>query len=127
MAACLAYYPSINVPRPASGDHPLFNDDSTDGDYESARPVTYASASAPPTVLFHGTADVTIPLESSVGYFNLLRALDVPVELHCIDGVPHAFDRHADLGTAAAVAADLFIDRHVINPRTYPPFQSGER
>ena len=123
VAATVAYYPSVMVPRP----HVLFAEGASDSDYAGARPLTYASAATPPTVLFHGTADVTIPLESSVTYFNKLLAMGVPVELHAIEGVPHAFDRHADLGTSAALSADLFIDRHVINPRTYPPFQSGER
>jgi hypothetical protein len=41
--------------------------------------------------------------------------------------VPHAFDRHEEFGAACAVFGDLFLDRHVVNPREYPPFQSGER
>ena len=90
--------------------------------YEVARPGTYVSPSFAPTVLFHGTADVTIPMDSSVRFFNKLQDAEVPTEFHAIEGVPHAFDRHAELGEACASFADLFIDRHVINPRTYPPF-----
>jgi hypothetical protein len=28
---------------------------------------------------------------------------------------------------ACALSADLFIDRYVINPHPFPPYQSGER
>lgn len=127
VAACIAYYPASNVEQPLRGAHPLFRDSDGGGMYASARPSTYITNNWPPTVFFHGTADVTIPLEQTTKFFDSLRKKNVPVELHAIEGVPHAFDRHADLGTGAAIAADLFIDRHVINPRTYPPFQAGER
>jgi acetyl esterase/lipase len=123
VAACFAYYPAINL----SAQHPL----TPAIDYETFRtqssPHTHVSAAWPPTVLFHGTEDVTIPLESSENFFNELRTAGVHVEFHAIQGVPHAFDRHPELGEACAILGDLFLDRHVITPRTYPPFQSGER
>ena len=70
---------------------------------------------------------MNIPIESSVRFYNKLREAGVPTEFHAIDGLPHVFDQHAELGEAAANFADLFIDRHVINPRTYPPFTPSAR
>ena len=123
VAACLAYYPAINL----SAQHPL----APAIDYEAFRtqsnPRTHVSAAWPPTILFHGTEDITIPLESSIDFFSELRAAGVPAELHAIQGVPHAFDRHSEIGEACAILGDLFLSRHVITPRTYPPFQPGER
>ena len=127
VAACLAYYASIDLPRPRDGEHPLMPSGADEAAYENARPGTYVSSSFPPTVLFHGTADVTIPMDSSVRFFNKLLAAGVPAEFHAVEGAPHAFDRHEELGEACAHFGDLFIDRHVINPRTYPPFEPGGR
>lgn len=125
VAACLAYYASIDLPRPADGEHALMPSGAQEGAYDVARPGTYVSGSFAPTMLFHGTADITIPMDSSVRFFNKLQDAGVPAEFHAIEGVPHAFDRHAELGEACAGFGDLFIDRHVINPRTYPPFAPG--
>ena len=127
VAVCLSYYSSIDIPQPTDGEHPLMQPGADNATFDLARPTTYVSPSFAPTVLFHGTADVTIPMGSSVRFFNKLREAGVPAEFHAIEGVPHAFDRHAELGEAAANFADLFIDRHVINPRTYPPFSPGGR
>ncbi len=127
VATCFAYYPAVNL----STQHPLTPEADPEADIAAFRtqssPHTYVSAAWPPTVLFHGTEDITIPLESSADFFNELRAAGVAAELHAIQGVPHAFDRHVELGQACAMLGDLFLDRHVITPRTYPPFQSGER
>jgi len=128
VAACLAYYASIDVPRPPTGNqHPLFTADAGDDTYASARPATHATASFAPTAFFHGSADVTIPIASSERFYDKLRGLGVATEFHAVEGVPHAFDRHEELGAACAHFGDLFLDRHVVNPRTYPPFQAGER
>jgi len=87
--------------------------------------MTYAVAGFPPTVLFHGTADTTLALKpNSMRLFDVLSAAGTPVELHAIEGAPHEFDRHPELATGCAYWADLFLERHLINPMTYPPFVS---
>ena len=123
VAICFAYYPAINL----AIDHPMAPAEGPELFLTQSNPHNYVSANWPPTMLFHGTEDVTIPLESSIGFFDELRAAGVAAEMHAIQGVPHAFDRHPELGEACAMFGDLFLDRHVTNPRIYPPFQSGER
>ena len=54
-----------------------------------------------------------------------LQDAKVPVEFHAFEGVPHAFDSNPEFAVLSAQLADLFMDRHVVNPRTYPPFQPG--
>jgi acetyl esterase/lipase len=112
VAACLAYYAvtgpawegwSRGFPMPAG---------SSDEAWRLATPGAYIK-SFPPTVLFHGLADVTVPPESSQEFLKLLREAMVPAELHTFAGVPHA------------QLADFFLERHVINPRTYPAFGAG--
>jgi hypothetical protein len=56
---------------------------------------------------------------------QLLRKLNVASELHTFAGVPHEFDRHAEFAQATAQLIDFFLERHVLNPRTYPPFGPG--
>lgn len=123
VAVCFAYYPAVNL----SSAHPLIPNKGTQLALTQSNPHTHVSASWPPTVIFHGTEDITIPPESSMDLFTALRMAHVSTEMHVIQGVPHAFDRHAELGEACAMLGDLFIDRHVINPREYPPFQAGGR
>ena len=124
LAACLAFYavtgPAWNgwtraFPLPAG---------SSDEAWRLATPGTYIK-NFPPTALFHGLADTTVPAESSQQFLQLLRDANVPAELHTFAGVPHEFVQHPEFAEATAELTDFFFDRHVINPRTYPPFGAG--
>jgi len=124
VAACLGFYavtgPAWNgwkraFPLPA---------DSSDEAFHAAEPANYIK-DFPPTILFHGLADTTVPPESSQQFLQLLRDANVPSELHTFAGVPHEFVQHPEFAEATAQLTDFFFDRHVINPRTYPPFGAG--
>jgi acetyl esterase/lipase len=126
VVACCAYYPSTEVrPRADGTAHTLLPTGSDEAAHRAASPLTYITKAFPPTVIFHGTADTTIPLESSERLFKQLRDAQVPAELHAIAGVPHVFDSTPEFARSAGALADFFIDRHVINPRTPPPFGGG--
>jgi len=128
VAACCAYYPSTDVrPRPDGSANALLPAGSDEAAHRAASPLTYIAKGYPPTVIFHGTADVTIPLESSERLFKQFRDAKVPAEFHAFEGVPHAFDSNPEFARSAAGLGDFFIDRHVLKPRTYPPFGGGAR
>ena len=95
VAACVAYYPAVDGGPPPS-----------------ASPATYVTANASPTVLFHGVADTTVPIESSQRFFQLLREKKVVSEFHSFAGQPHIFDREPAFAVACAQLADLFIERN---------------
>ena len=96
VAACVAYYPvSEGGPPP------------------SASPISLVTGSFAPTVIFHGVADTTVPLESSQRLFQRLRDVNVPSELHTFAGAPHVFDRDPALASACGHLADLFLGRHL--------------
>jgi acetyl esterase/lipase len=119
VAVCLAYYPATNVPSsmmPAGSDAAAL---------KAANAATYIAAGYPPIAIFHGMKDTTIPIESSKRLVQQFQDVQVPVEFHAFEGVPHVFDSNPEFAVISAQLADFFIDRHVLNPRTYPPFQPG--
>ena len=89
----------------------------------AASPTSYISAKFAPTIFVHGTADKTVPLASSLDFFNKLNALGVPTALTAIQGAAHAFDVGAlDAVETMAQSIDLFLDRLLANPKPYPAF-----
>jgi acetyl esterase/lipase len=124
LAACIAFYPVtvINAQSYAPALLPAGSDEAAN---RAASPTTYVSKTFPPTLLFHGLADVTVAPESSQRFLQLLRDAGVPSELHTFAGVPHEFDEHPEFAQACAELIDFFLDRQVLHPRTYPPFQPG--
>jgi acetyl esterase/lipase len=124
VAACIAYYAAAHRKRPESGQDALVGAGGTDEAYRQTSTITYAST-AVPTVFFHSTGDTTIPFESSVQLFEAYRKGGSPVEMHIFDGLSHVFDRHPEFLTPTVELCDLFLDRHVVEPRVYPPFGAG--
>ena len=61
----------------------------------AASPTSYISKSFAPTIFIHGTADATVPAQSSVDFYMKLHALGVPTALTLIQGANHAFDNGA--------------------------------
>jgi acetyl esterase/lipase len=126
VAACIAYYPNaMTRPPAAGGDALLMVPGSSMDAYRRASPISYVGPGSPPTLFFHSTGDTTIPFEVSRLTFDVLRSFGVPAELHVLEGLSHVFDRHEEFAEACAAMGDLFLDRHVVQPREYPPFQAG--
>jgi acetyl esterase/lipase len=120
--ACCAYYPATDVrPRADGTANVLLAAGSDEAAHRAASPNSYVTKDFPPTVIFHGTADTTIPIESSERLFKQMRDAKVQAEFHAIEGVPHVFDSNKEFAEAAAAAADFFLDRHIIHPRTWGP------
>lgn len=54
-------------------------------------PINYLSQAAPPTLMIHGNSDRVVPLEQSEHLKKKLDSLNIPNELHLLDGVDHGF------------------------------------
>lgn len=92
----------------------------------AASPTSYINQSHAPTIFVHGTGDTTVPISSSVDYFNRLNELGVPTALTAIQGAAHAFDNSAlDAVEVMAQSIDLFLDRLFVNPTPYAGFGAG--
>lgn len=92
----------------------------------AASPTTYIGAKFAPTIFIHGTADTTVPMSSSIDFFNKLNASGVPTALTLIQGAAHAFDNAAlDAVEVMAHSIDLFLDRLIVNPQPYAGFGGG--
>jgi len=124
VAACVAFYAAT---RATPGLMPEGKGDDKAA-LEAASPGTYISKDFAPTIFLHGLADTTIPYTSSVAFFDKLREAGVKVDLHLLQGAPHAYEgRNEDAALASAQVANLFLDRVVVNPKEYPPFGGGGR
>jgi len=121
--ACIGVYPLASA-ETARGLFP--EGQATPQNIAAASPTSYIGASFAPTIFVHGTADTTVPLASSIDFFNKLTAAGVPTALTAIQGAAHAFDNAAlDAVEVMAQSIDLFLDRLLVDPRPYPAFGAG--
>lgn len=124
--ACVGVYPATSA-QMARG---LFDDGLPEQALaeaiETASPTTYIGEGFAPTILIHGTQDDTIPVSSSIEFFNGLQARGVPSALTLIQGADHVFDNTAlDAVDLMARSIDLFLDRLIVAPAPYPRFRPG--
>jgi acetyl esterase/lipase len=121
--ACVGVYPLASA-ETAKGLFP--EGQATPENIAAASPTSYISKNFAPTIFIHGTGDTTVPLASSIDFFNKLNALGVPTALTAIQGAAHAFDVAAlDAVEVMAQSVDLFLDRLLVNPKPYPAFGGG--
>lgn len=124
VAACISIYGPTdlarrmavadeNTPYRVSSVRALLSDTDSASLAESS-PVTYARADLPPTMLLHGNADETVPVEQSVLMYQALVDAGAKAELHIFEGQPHSFDREPGFGRQSASLMQLFLGRHVL-------------
>jgi len=123
VAACVAIYPPtrLRVERSDTGGAiaALLGAKASRELEDSASPITYAHRQFPPTLLVHGNADTVVPVDASFEMYRALADAGAAVELHVYDGAPHAFDSAPDYGRQVTDIMALFLDRKVVDPRTF--------
>jgi acetyl esterase/lipase len=121
VAGCLSYFAATS----GNGLFPAGTDPAV---IAAIGAVNYISPSFAPTIFFHGLGDTLIRPESTIDFFQKVRAQGVKTELHLLQGAPHEYLRNnPDAALLSAQAANLFFDRLVINPREYPAFAPPRR
>ncbi|MBV8713755.1 MAG: alpha/beta hydrolase [Chloroflexi bacterium] len=116
VGACVVFYP----PAGDLSRNPINGPNPSQAQLRSASLMDKLVAGHPPTLLLHGIADTMVPVKNSFDLYEALSKVGAAVELHVVEGVTHIFDVHDELARASATWIDLFVDRHVVNPRTYP-------
>lgn len=126
VAACVSFYaPAGDAVREQAHLHPSLGPEADDEAFRSFSPITYLlRENYPPTILFHGTLDRAVPAETSLLVYQALTESSTKVELHLLEGLGHGFDAHPEFAEASAVLIDLFLERHLVNPRSYATTQN---
>jgi acetyl esterase/lipase len=122
VAACCSFYAATGATQA------LMPDGSDRAALQAASAGAVISPTFAPTIFFHGLGDVTIRPDSTIDFFQKLRAAGVKVDLHLFQGAPHAYEtNNPDAALVSAQLANLFFDRLILNPKEYPPFGAGGR
>jgi acetyl esterase/lipase len=125
--ACIAIYPPVDIgPMPLQGMLlGLMGGKATAEDCRGASPVSYARRDFPPTMLIHGTGDEVVPWQASRQMYDALAREGAPVELHLLEGLPHAFDANSAYSKSISTLIDLFLARHMAPRAAVAPAGAG--
>lgn len=59
--------------------------------YTSGSPINFVTATVPPTIIFHGTADIVVPISESINLQNKLQLAGVPHQYITYTGEAHGW------------------------------------
>lgn len=77
--------------------------------YRQASPMTHLTKGDPPTLIFHGTIDDTVPIAQADRLAERLKALGIPFRYDRLDGWSHALDLSRDVNERALrIMLDFF-------------------
>ena len=146
LAACTAFIGGYDEPTDDLSVSPkpnalvLFNPviDTTEKGYGASRlggrartlsPVHHVGAGAPPAIVFHGTADRTVPHENVERFRDAMRKAGARCELVSFEGKGHGFFNAGRDGGAAYVATVRAADKFLasLGYLTGPPTVTKER
>lgn len=93
------------------------------GDYETvpelyakASPIRYIDTTSPPFLLFHGTADTTVPYQQSVDFKQALRNVGVTVSLVTAQDQKHGYFNSSPHFESTLERLETFLDRELRGP-----------
>jgi len=69
--------------------------------YSNASPLNFVTAAAPPTIIFHGTADAVVPIRESVGLDSVLQTAGVTHQYFSYAGEGHGVFNNTNTYDAA--------------------------
>ncbi len=93
-------------------DIKLMAGDTIPGNWTLVNPVSFVSATNPPTMLIHGTNDSLVPASQSIKLYEIKKALNNPVRLMLLEHETHTF-------SAEAIAAFLIETRSFLDKSNY--------
>jgi dipeptidyl aminopeptidase/acylaminoacyl peptidase len=81
--------------------------------FAHASPISHVSSDDPPTLIFHGTIDETVPVAQSDALAERLSDSGVAVEYHRLRGWPHTMDAVVPVNEYCQQVMDGFFSRHL--------------
>jgi len=117
-AVCAVYSPTTirmleNINPLENAFLMLMGKDAEKADYEKASPLNYISHDFPPCMLIHGSSDNVVNLKDSLSFYEKLKELKRPAELHVFSEEEHAFDGKREYGRAVADLQGLFFLKYL--------------
>jgi len=97
--AVVNLYGPVDITLPEHHDNPTLlgffggkRFDEAPDQYRLASPITHLTADAPPTLIIHGTDDLTVPVDQADLLASRLKELGVEYEYLRLEGYPHTLD-----------------------------------
>ena len=76
---------------------------------EQISPAHHVTAGGPPTIIFHGRADTTVPFSTAAGFMRAMQVAGNRCELVGYDDQPHGFFNKEPFKAQTLAAADAFL------------------
>lgn len=76
---------------------------------QSISPAHQVQANAPPTIIFHGREDTTVPIESAEAFTKVMKGMGNRCELKVFDGQKHGFFNRDPFRAVTLSQADEFL------------------
>jgi acetyl esterase/lipase len=81
--------------------------------FRQASPLTWLDKNDPPTLIFHGTCDQTVPVSQSDTLYRRLQHLGVQSEYKRLPGWPHTMDLVQRVNTFSQSKMEKFFERYL--------------
>jgi dipeptidyl aminopeptidase/acylaminoacyl peptidase len=111
VAAVVANFPATDLARWAT-QQPVFK--FTEADVTQFSPIRFVSPRSAPSLIVHGEADTTVPIDQGETMYAALTKAGVPASFIRIKGAEHGFAGAAPADVESAYAALLqWFERHL--------------
>ncbi|MEX0332425.1 MAG: alpha/beta hydrolase [Puniceicoccaceae bacterium] len=81
--------------------------------WESISPMHHIDAETPPAIVFFGTKDKLVPVETAINFKRLMEGFGVRSDLHLYEGQGHAFFNFRDLANFVKTVHEM--DRFLVS------------
>jgi acetyl esterase/lipase len=107
----------------------LLDDTDDEATARKASPIAHVTASFPPTLLLHGTADKVVPPSASMRMYEALAGAGVPVDLHMVAEQPHGYVVQRDYHRLSCDQINVFLRRYLgLQPKVrMPEYAMGQQ
>ena len=81
--------------------------------YKLASPLFHLTRDDPPTLIFHGTIDSTVPVDQADRLVDKLKEIRIDYVYERYDGWPHTMDLAEDVNRRCVYQMEQFLEEHI--------------